>query len=336
MNCEVAQERIVLAVWGELADEQVHELERHLAICPECGREREQVKALKTLTSVYAVAEPDANLLARAHMRLDDALDALPAKNWFERMRARLGGGLNGLRAAPLAAALLLAAGICGGGLGGYQLAAHRAQSGVQALPAALQTAKADSNPSAKTAQLVPKPEMDKVANVSEVVKVPNSRMVDVSYNQMVPRQVRGSLDDPSIQQLLSLASQRPASTGVRDNSVDLLAAECRAGRGCNEPGVRNALLLALRYGQDEEVREKALQGLEPLVAEDIRVRNAILETLMNDSDPRIRSISINVLQPVEGDTSVREVLYTISTQDENPQIRDVSRQMLNRVPEIQ
>jgi len=41
-------------------------------------------------------------------------------------------------------------------------------------------------------------------------------------------------------------------------------------------------------------------------------------------------------LGPVEGDTSVREVLYTISTQDENPQIRDVSRQMLNRVPEIQ
>jgi len=160
--------------------------------------------------------------------------------------------------------------------------------------------------------------------------------MVEVRYNQMVPQQVRGSLDDPAMQRLLSLASQRAVSAGVRDNSVGLLAAECRAGRGCREPGVRNALMMALRYGPDEEVREKALQGLEPLVAEDVQVRNAILSTLMNDSDPRIRTISINVLEPVEGDTSVREVLYSISTSDENQQIRDVSRQMLNRVPEIQ
>jgi hypothetical protein len=71
-------------------------------------------------------------------------------------------------------------------------------------------------------------------------------------------------------------------------------------------------------------------------VAEDIRVRNAVLETLMNDSDPRIRTISINVLEPVEGDSSVRQVLYSVSTSDENPQIRNVSRQVLSRMPEIQ
>jgi hypothetical protein len=338
MNCEVAHERIVLAVWGELADEQVHELERHLAICPECGREREQVKALQTLASAYAVTEPDANLVARARLRLDEALDALPAKSWLKRQLASMGGGFNGLRAAPLAAALLLALGVCGGGLGGYQLAAHRAAPGVQAQPAAAQVAARtpEASPVARQTPSASSPEMDKVANISAVIQEPNSRMVEVRYNQMVPQQVRGSLDDPSIQRLLSLASQRAATVGVRDDSVGLLAAECRAGRGCNEPGVRNALMMALRYDQDEEVREKALEGLQPLVADDVRVRNAILETLMNDSDPRIRTISINVLGPVEGDTSVREVLYTISTQDENPQIRDVSRQMLNRVPEIQ
>lgn len=339
MNCEVAHERIVLAVWGELADEQVHELERHLAICPECGREWEQVKALQTLADAYNVLEPDANLVARAHMRLDEALDALPAKSWLERLQAQLWGGLNGLRAAPVAAALLLVAGLSGGALGGYQLAAHHALRDVPAQPVALgaSAAKApEDNSAAKAGPATASPEMDKVANISAVVTEPNSRMVEVRYNQMVPQQIRGSLDDPSIQRLLSLASQRAVSPGVRDNSVGLLAAECRAGRGCSEPGVRNALLLALRYDQSEEVREKALEGLEPLVAQDTQVRNAILETLMNDADPRIRTISINVLEPVEGDTSVREVLYTVSTQDENPQIRDFSRQILNRVPEIQ
>lgn len=338
MNCEVAHERIVLAVWGELADEQVHELERHLAICPECGREREQVRALQTLTSAYAVTEPDANLVARARLKLDEALDALPAKSWLERTLTRINGGFYGLKAAPVAAALLLLLGVGGGGVGGYKLAAHRAQQAAPVQSAALSNSAAtpEATPGLKGALPVSSPEMDKVANISEVVKVPNSRMVEVRYNQMVPQQVRGSLDDPAMQRLLSLASQRAVSAGARGNSVGLLAAECRAGRGCREPGVRNALMMALRYGQDEEVREKALQGLEPLVAEDVQVRNAILSTLMNDSDPRIRTISINVLEPVEGDTSVREVLYSISTSDENQQIRDVSRQMLNRVPEIQ
>ena len=49
MNCEIAHERIVTAAYGELADEQAHELERHLAGCPDCGKEREQLLALKVL-----------------------------------------------------------------------------------------------------------------------------------------------------------------------------------------------------------------------------------------------------------------------------------------------
>ena len=94
--------------------------------------------------------------------------------------------------------------------------------------------------------------------------------------------------------------------------------------------------MVALRYDKNAGVRKKALEGLEPYVAEDVRVRNAVLEALLNDSDPRIRTASINLLEPVEGDTSVRQVLYSVSTTDENPYIRNASRQVLSRVPEIQ
>jgi hypothetical protein len=83
-------------------------------------------------------------------------------------------------------------------------------------------------------------------------------------------------------------------------------------------------------------VREKALQGLEPYVAEDMRVRDAVLEALLNDGAPQIRTHAINLLEPVEADTSVRQVLYTVANSDRNPHIRTVSRQVLNHVPEIQ
>jgi hypothetical protein len=83
-------------------------------------------------------------------------------------------------------------------------------------------------------------------------------------------------------------------------------------------------------------VREKALHGLQPYVAEDERVRNSVLEALLNDSDPRIRTAAINILEPVEADTSVRQVLHTVANSDRNPQIRLVSRQVLSRVPQFQ
>ena len=88
MNCEVAHERIVAAAYGELGDEQTHELERHIAGCSDCAAEREQMLALKALAEMLPVEEPSANLVARARLRLDEALDALPPRRWYERERA--------------------------------------------------------------------------------------------------------------------------------------------------------------------------------------------------------------------------------------------------------
>jgi hypothetical protein len=56
----------------------------------------------------------------------------------------------------------------------------------------------------------------------------------------------------------------------------------------------------------------------------------------MSDGDSHIRTAAINILGPVEADTSVRQVLHTVSNTDVNPYIRNVSRQVLNSVPEIQ
>ncbi|MGB8844120.1 MAG: HEAT repeat domain-containing protein, partial [Terracidiphilus sp.] len=179
-------------------------------------------------------------------------------------------------------------------------------------------------------------PALANVANISGIVRQPNSEIVDVSYNQVVPRQIEGSLDDPQIRQLLMLATVDKSSPGVRDDSVALLAAECRAGHSCQPTGIREALMVALRYDRSPKVRQKALEGLEPYVADDVRVRDAVLEAVLNDNDPAIRTAAIDLLEPVDADTSVRQVLYSVSNTDDNPQIRNVSRQVLRRVSEIQ
>jgi hypothetical protein len=324
MNCEVAHERIVLAAYGELSDEQIHELDRHLTSCNECCDEREQLQALKTLAAVHPVAEPSANLVARSRMRLEEALDAIPPKRWYERFGERMLNNFARLQAAPAAASLLLVVGMGAGSLGGYEFAqAHTAHIAGRAAQVATAVTQLPASPS-------------DVANVSSIVQQPNSEEVEVHYNEVVPRQIEGSLDDPAIRQLLMMASEDGTSPGIRDDSVGLLAAECRAGHSCNAAGIRDALMVALRYDKNGGVREKALKGLEPYVAQDVRVRDAVLEALLNDSDPRIRSEAITLLEPVEADTTVRQVLSTVATSDQNPQIRNVSRQVLRRVPEFQ
>jgi hypothetical protein len=326
MNCELAHERIVLAAYGELPDEQVHELDRHLAACTDCSQEREQLQALKTLATAYPVTELDPNFVARSRMRLEEALDAVPPKRWYERIGQRILNNFASLQAAPVAAVLLLIVGGGAGTLGGYEYAAARSAHTAAGL-AALAQAKAEGQP------IESAPE---IANISSIEREPNSEIVHVTYNTVTPQHIQGSLDDPSIRQLLMLASENASSAGVRDDSVGLLAAECRAGHGCQGEGIRDALMQALRYDKSVAVREKALEGLQPYVAEDMRVRDAVLEALLNDSDARIRTAAISILEPVEADTSVRQVLSTVANSDHNPHIRTVSRQVLSRAPEIQ
>ncbi len=229
----------------------------------------------------------------------------------------------------PVAASLLLLAGVGAGSLGEYKFAQNRAvhASSVQPAHSQVQTA------AVLTAEADAPVE---IANISSIVQKPNSHRVEVRYNQVLPQRMEGSLDDPAIRQLLMLASENSTSAGVRSASVGLLAAECKAGHSCQAEGIRDALLVALRYDKNASVRARALDGLEPYVAEDVRVRDAVLEAILNDGDPRIRASAINVLGPVEADTSVRQVLHTVSYSDQNPSIRSVSRQVLNNVPVIQ
>lgn len=331
MNCELAHERIVTGAYGELPDEQTPELEQHIAGCPDCRREREELLALKVLLHAHPVLEPTANLVARSRLKLEEALDALPPKRWYERLGQRMMNNFASLQSAPVAACLLLVAGAGAGSLGGYEFAQNRA---AHVAAAGATSAALSARPQAPIGQAQAGPA--EIANISSIVRQPNSEMVEVRYNQVVPQRMQGSLDDPAIRQLLMLASQDSASAGVRDDSVGLLAAECRAGHSCQAAGIRDALMVALRYDRNAGVREKALKGLEPYVAQDVRVRDAVLEALMNDPDPRIRTAAINILEPVEADTSVRQVLHTVANSDQNPQIRTVSRQVLSRVPEIQ
>jgi hypothetical protein len=313
MDCELAQQQIALFAYGELPDDQCHALEGHLAACKRCQEEFAAVQALQQAMALAPALEPSANMLTQARMRLEEALDSMPRSGWLMRVQQSIFRGIHMLGRAPVAASALLALGLVGGSWGGYQFAArnHRPMDSV---------IEAEG----------------KIANVTGIVREPHTENVQVHFNRLVPETAQGSLDDKRIRELLLLGAQSPVNPGVQQNSVSLLAEECVAGHQCDGGPIRQSLLVALRYDKSTEVRMKALDGLQPYVAQDMRVRDAVLEALMADPDATVRSRAIEVLQPVEADSSVREVLHTVASQDDNPHIRTVSQEALDGFPQIQ
>jgi HEAT repeats/Putative zinc-finger len=346
MTCEQAQERIALAVYGELPDDERHALTLHLAHCEACGAEYEAVNGLRKAMSLHPIEDPSANLVARARLRLEAALDEVPQGSWMLRMLRRLRLDLMRLRSAPVMASALLVLGVAAGSYGGYKLGRHQHhQEQAELILQELPMQPANANPSQAVVAGAPgnapddtlaiDPLAAKIANVSQILHDPDSSTVEVSFNRLVPETIEGSINDPEIRRLLLLGVQNPQSPMVRDDSVNLLAGQCRAGH-CNDGPVRRALMEALRYDADPGVRMNALAGLQPYIADDRRVRDAVLDAVLHDSDPIVRTQAIQLIAPIEADSSVRQVLHTLAAQDDDAAIRTVSEQMLEQGPQIQ
>ena len=321
MKCESASENIVLMMYGELPDELAVGLEQHLIECENCREELETMRLFDEQLAMLPVAEPSPNLLAQSRMRLDDALDMMPRHGFVTQLRTNFFRWTGNVRSAPALATLLVGVGFLAGNFTyRYQVAHEVKPKGVVYI----------SHP----------PDDGVVSNVTGIVQIPNSELVQVNYNRVVPETMEGSLDSPEIRQLLTIGTSAAATDPVRMHSVSLLTNECKLGHECQPSpdgkGIRHALMVSLRYDQDAGVRMKALEGLQQYVGQDQHVRDAVAEALMSDPDAGVRKVAIEMLGPVRSDSSVQQVLRTVSTQDTNPYIRTASYQALQDSADIQ
>jgi HEAT repeats len=325
MKCESARDCVVLLKYGELPDELAGGLEQHLTECEDCRAELEAFQVFEDRLAMLPVLEPSPNLLAQSRMRLDEELDMIPPHGFLTQLRTNFYRWLGHVQSAPALATLLVGVGFLAGNFTLRYQVAH--------VP----------KPQKPVIVTGPDEGVDRgaVANVTGIVTMPNSELVQVNYNRVVPETMEGSLDSPEIRNLLMVGTRSAAADGVRKHSVELLTSECKSGHACQPTAVdgaeiRNALMVSLRYDQDAGVRMTALEGLQRFVGQDQHVRDAVLEAVMHDSDAQVRKIAIGLLEPVQSDSSVRQVLRTVSTQDANPFIRTASYNALQGSADIQ
>jgi hypothetical protein len=70
-------------------------------------------------------------------------------------------------------------------------------------------------------------------------------------------------------------------------------------------------------------------------VKDDVRVRDTLLEALMNDSNAGVRTRALKLLEPVRADSSVRAVLQRLAENDKNVYIRSQASTLMAQLPEI-
>src|SRR5712671_1771801 len=202
MKCQSARDCIVLLNYGELPDELAGVLEQHLIGCVDCTEELEAFQRFEERLAITPVLEPSPNLLAQSRLRLDDALDMIPPHGFLTQLRTNFYRWVGNVQSAPALATLLLGLGFLTGNFTkSYQVASVPKQAEHGTLTVA-------------------HPAEGVIANVTGVVQTPNSELVQVNYNKIVPESMEGSLDSPEIRKLLLVGTNAAAAPGVRMNSV--------------------------------------------------------------------------------------------------------------------
>jgi hypothetical protein len=315
MKCEWIRENIVLHVYGELADDARHELEQHVARCADCAAELKAEQDFYALLSQDRAADPTPNLLAASRMRLQEALETTEQGKWWSRLAFDPANWLRQVRFSPALASVILILGFAAGVLTTYKIYGSPRVSPTSGITAT-------NNPNPNT----PEPT---IAGIDSITAVPGTDQVSIKYNTLSTQEKQGSLNNQQIQQLLLYAARNNYNSGVRVDSVDLLA------QRSSDQQVRDALVYALQNDTNPGVRLKSLDALGNYVKTDTNVRDAVLRALVNDSNSGVRIEALRLIEPVKADGSVRGVLMALAAKDQSTYIKSQARTMLAQLPEI-
>ncbi len=147
--------------------------------------------------------------MASSRMRLQEALETAKQGNFFSRLAFDPANWLLQMKFSPALASAILILGFVGGVGTMREISGSRVPQGTD---------------QAQGQKQVPVPTEASIASISSIVQDPNTNQVSIKYNAVSTQEAQGSLNDERIQQLLLYAARNNYNSGVRVDSVDLLA----------------------------------------------------------------------------------------------------------------
>jgi hypothetical protein len=290
MTHEQYRERVELMYYDELEAAERKDVEAHLRECKECRAWHDELKKLHGVLAQYTPVEVTDRLLFEARDQLISAMRDKGARtSLLDRIRDFLAGSLVPNYKIALGGVLTIALGFS---LGYVAFKPGSAQS--PSLPIPLQA-------------VGQSPEFDKgegqIANVRDIATDPKSGEVEFMFDAVMPVHMKGSVNDPKIQQVLAHAILSEENPGVRLRTVNAIASE-RVERPDSE--VRDILIMAAVSDQNAGVRMEALKALDQFPMDE-KIKKTYLDVLKHDNNSAIRIAAINALASSKVETSGRD-----------------------------
>ncbi|HEX9005998.1 MAG TPA: HEAT repeat domain-containing protein [Bacteroidota bacterium] len=313
MGHEQFTRRLHLLALDEMEGPERRLLEEHLRTCAACRAELQRLQSMLTVVRDHAPGlQVHEGMLQEARQQLRAALRQ-------ERMRRtaaeRAGEWLAGLFAPGARLALGALATLAVGFLAGRTLFPARP---------------ADAPGTAEAA-----PGDTRITNVRFLDSGAGTGSVEFTFDAVRPVRMKGSINDPQVQKVLTYAMLNDENPGVRLRAVSAMAAPA-----VPQPDreIRSALIVALRTDPNAGVRKEALTALLRLPP-DTDVKNALLNTLMTDRNPGLRIAAINAFDSLrtrgeQADQAVLRALQAKMHSDDNTYIRLRAKTVLQETRE--
>lgn len=144
------------------------------------------------------------------------------------------------------------------------------------------------------------------ISNINFIDSDPSDGQIEFTYSLIKNEKFKGSVNDPSLQQLLTYAVLNEKNPGTRLNSINVLNT---LGSVPRDNEVKKSLIKVAMYDENPGVRREALIAIKSIPA-DTDIKDALVYILLNDSSSAMRIEAINSL------TEVLKNGYNISDKD--------------------
>ena len=261
---------------GELSEDEQKNLVEHLKTCPDCRKDLEQQQEILYLLNKQRQPEVNENLLREARAQLRGALRSQSSKNKWSFLER-----FTSLIATPpriaLGALTLLLIGIFIGNLIFNKVDNSDFIQG---------------NNNFKEAKFSGLQTDVRISNVSFIDADASDGQIEFTFEAVKPVHIKGKVDDPMIQSVLTYSMLNEQNPGSRLNSLNAIYSDNKVSV---DNDFKNALLTVMTSDNNPGIRREAFKLISQVNYEP-DIKDALLYVLLYDSSSALRIDALNYL----------------------------------------
>ena len=275
MNHNEIKKLIRLSLYGELTNEEQSGLELHLKDCEECRNELEQQRNLLSLISDKK-NKVDDNLLMEARAQLRGAIrNERQRKDSFGKVFQQITDFVTIPFRTVLSGVALLIIGF----FAGYLF------YGSSTVDPKVVQGETNEQPSFFQDDVT-------ISNINFIDSDPSDGEVEFTFMAMKPITLKGRVDDPKIQSILTYSMLNEQNPGARLNSINAMDTQSPVNF---DRDVKNALITVVMTDENPGVRREALKLMKKLPYDE-EIKQALIYVLTTDTSSGLRIEAINSL----------------------------------------